>query len=561
LRCVVGGKRLTLGTAEFVASGGEGDIYAVGDKVFKIYHNPAGMIPVGKIQELGAITDPNVIKPMETILSESGAPIGYTMRRVAQTHALCQTFTRQFRDQHNLTPDIALKLVRQMQQTVSNIHQYQCLVVDLNEMNFLVGPALDQVYFIDVDSYQTPHYPATALMESVRDRHMQGHAFNEGTDWFAFGIVTFQMFIGIHPYKGTHASLKGLDARMQANVSVLDTSAVKVPKVCYPFTDIPQAYRDWYMAIFQKGLRLAPPKDLTANVLILNTPMRCVVAGNGVDIQSLIPRPGGSFLALGDWHGALCVLWTTYVYLDDQCVPLKQALPPGALLMFSGTGTPHAVYLEQGAVRIVNLRTQAPMPVTISASQIMASLGRVYLQSGDWLLELFILRDTMPALTNVAAQCVPNATRLFTGVAVQNLLGEPYVTLFMGHGTCTTLPMPALKGYRVVAARHDKSVLIVMASKLGKYERFIFRFAKDLTYDMRSTPDVALADVNFVTLDNGRVVMMTEDENIEVFLSEPHHTAVKRVEDSAIGGDMRLFSVGGRVLFVQNNGVFALKMK
>ena len=32
--------------------------------------------------------------------------------------------------------------------------------------------------------------------------------------WFAFAVVTFQLFTGIHPYKGKHPSVLDLDARM-----------------------------------------------------------------------------------------------------------------------------------------------------------------------------------------------------------------------------------------------------------------------------------------------------------------------------------------------------------
>src|SRR5947199_212129 len=82
--------------------------------------------------------------------------------------------------------------------------------------------------------------------------------FSPETDWFSFAIISFQMFIGIHPYRGLHPSLPDLDARMSANVSVLNPR-VSIPKLCYPFSVIPQAYRDWYRAIFEDGKRVPPP--------------------------------------------------------------------------------------------------------------------------------------------------------------------------------------------------------------------------------------------------------------------------------------------------------------
>ena len=127
-------------------------------------------------------------------------------------------------------------------------------------------PSWTKYCFIDVDSYQTPGFKATALMDSVRDRHCHNNQFTPDTDWFSFGIVSFQMFIGIHPYKGKHPDLADMDARMMQNISALN-KAVSVPKVCYAFDVIPQAYLCWYKAVFEQGKRCAPPFDLNAPVL------------------------------------------------------------------------------------------------------------------------------------------------------------------------------------------------------------------------------------------------------------------------------------------------------
>lgn len=222
---------VTLTQRDFVASGGEGSVYARHGVAYKVYTDPTKMIPVGKIRELAAITDPNVVKPTNVLLDKAGHPVGYTMRFVPDAHVLCQLFPRAFRDRMGLDHKQMFSLVQRMQAGVSNCHQANVLIVDLNEMNFLVDPKFHEVFFIDADSYQTRSYPATALMESVRDRHMKhSHDFNEGTDWFGYAVTSFQMMCGIHPYKGKHPTLKGFDERMLANVSVFNKD-VSVPAV------------------------------------------------------------------------------------------------------------------------------------------------------------------------------------------------------------------------------------------------------------------------------------------------------------------------------------------
>src|SRR5262249_20853743 len=159
-------------------------------------------------------------RPQAILLDAKNRPIGYTMGRIRDAHVLCQLFNRAFRERKGITPEAMVMLVQKLREGVQHVHENGILIVDLNEMNFLLDSALREVLFIDVDSYQTPGFPAAALMDSVRDRHAL--RFSEATDWFSFGIVSFQMFTGIHPYRGKHPTVADLEARMRGNISVLN---------------------------------------------------------------------------------------------------------------------------------------------------------------------------------------------------------------------------------------------------------------------------------------------------------------------------------------------------
>ncbi len=252
----VQGRKVRLTQAEFRAQGGEGAVYVRGGTAYKVYADPAKMIPPAKMGELSALTLPDIVRPQDVLWDGRGTPVGYTMHAVPDALMLCQTFPKAFRDRAGLTPEKSLHLVRALQAGVRHVHGCGLLIVDLNEMNFLVDPQFGHVFFIDVDSYQTPRFPATALMDSVRDRHAQD--WDQGTDWFSFAVVSFQMFVGIHPYKGKHPALKTLEERMCANVSVLNPD-VSVPATCLPWDVIPTAYREWYRTVFERGHRVPPP--------------------------------------------------------------------------------------------------------------------------------------------------------------------------------------------------------------------------------------------------------------------------------------------------------------
>ncbi len=280
----VKGQKVRLTPSEFKAQGGEGAVYVKGQTAYKVYADPAKMIPSAKIGELSALTLPDIIRPQDVLLDNRRAPVGYTMRSVPDAVVLCQTFPRAFRERMGVTPDAMLHLVRALQEGVAHVHAQGILIVDLNEMNFLIDPQFRHVFFIDVDSYQTPHFPATALMESVRDRHAT--AWNAGTDWFSFAVVSFQMFVGIHPYKGKHPALKTLEERMQANVSALHP-AVSIPAACLPFDVIPRVYRDWYRAVLDQGQRLPPPSGVLETIAL---PTRAHPA----DGKRAVPNPAAA---------------------------------------------------------------------------------------------------------------------------------------------------------------------------------------------------------------------------------------------------------------------------
>jgi hypothetical protein len=472
---IQGKGKVTLRQADFVAQGGEASVYARGDTAFKVYTDPGRMIPTAKIQELSALTHAAIIRPQAILLDGKNQAVGYTMRRVQGAHVLCQVFNRAFRERQGLTPEAMVALVRKLQEGVQHVHAQGILIVDLNEMNFLLESGLQELLFIDVDSYQTPGFPATALMESVRDRHRPPGAprFSQETDWFSFGIVSFQMFIGIHPYKGKHPLLADLDARMQQNVSVLNPQ-VSVPKVCYPFSVIPQAYLEWYRAVFEEGKRLPPPADLRGTITLLPS-MQQFAAGEHLVLRELHRFPADVLLPVPSL-GPDAALTTDGLYIGERKCP-----PPGAPGPDARIGiTPRmrhtvAAWIEGRSIVLYDLTRNRRLPMELEGEALTTYGDRIYAKRGDGLHELeFVelpagIRCTLRPVGNV----MENATQLFPGVAVQSLLGAWHVSVFPRPGTCYPVRIRELDGYRVVDAKFDHNVLMVVGSRAGQYDRFV----------------------------------------------------------------------------------------
>lgn len=550
----VGRGRVRLEASDFLAQGGQASIYVQGDRAFKIYHDPAQMIPAAKLQELSVLNHTALVRPERILLDRKDRPVGYAMRRVVVAHVLCEVFNRAFRDRKKISPDAILALVRRLQEGVRHVHECGILIVDLNEMNFLLEPGFQTVHFIDVDSYQTPSFPATAIMDNIRDRHAT--RFSEATDWFSFAIVAFQMFTGIHPYKGKHPVLKDLDARMHAHVSVFNPE-VKVPPVCQPFSVIPQAYLEWFRAVFERGERSAPPVDLKAAVRVV---MRAdVLSGSGslrvvesyrFNAPIVMPLP-----AIGP-HAAL----------TSEGLIVRGVVHPvstdARVLVTPRMNQIIAAWIEDGRLVLYDASRQQRISAGIAVEGLMESGERLYIQQGASLalLDLLELPGGVRATSRPIANVMQHATRLFDGVALQDVLGCCWVTLCPQPGHAYSTRLPELEGGRVIDARFDGGVLMALLFRDGRYQRLVFRFGPDfLTYDLRVADDVVPSDLNFVTLESGVCVHLLETGDLEVFRREKGASGMKQVQSAGIDG-VRLFRDGARVLGVRGSGLYELSL-
>ncbi len=521
----VQGKKVRLTQAEFRGQGGEGAVYVRGDTAYKVYADPAKTISPAKIGELSALTLPDIVRPQDVLWDAHKTPIGYTMRAVPDTHVLCRTFPKTFRDRMGLTPEKALHLVRELQAGVRHVHGCGLLVVDLNEMNFLVDPQFEHVFFIDVDSYQTPRFPATALMDSVRDRHAQ--KWDRGTDWFSFAVVSFQMLVGIHPYKGKHPSLKTLEERMCGNVSVLNPS-VSVPGACLPFAVIPQAYREWYGAVLERGCRVPPPDDPFAIVTLPARPARQ-------------EAEGGPFVI----H------------------PYAGSLEPD-LIRVPKTGRSVRATFQRDRVSLYDVGEGRAIPLDLAGEQMMTTEGRLYVKAGASLLEVSFLAMPQRVLprVKVVGTVLEQATQLFEGIALQNLLGAWYASLLPKSGVCVQVRLPELDGSQVVDAKFQGGVLMAVAVREGRYRKLIFRFSATCdTYDVRACEDLQTLGVNFVVLDHGVCLHLNDAEELEVFPARIHGAGMKVLADPALRGDCLLGKDGSQALFARDGVLYRFSLR
>jgi len=561
----VAGKPVSLDQNHYKGSGGEGAIYAKGSSAYKIYHTPAKVIAEGKIQELSKIQRTNVLAPTKLITDVNGRGVGFVMPYVDKTEFLCKLFTKGFRDANRIDNSMICRLVGIMRETLQSIHEKGILVVDYNELNFLTNLDFDQVYHIDVDSYQTPHYPATAIMESIRDRQIKNNKWTRESDWFSFGILAFQLFMATHPYKGRHPDYgKDWQAMMNAGVSVFN-KASRLPPNTQDWSVVPKGYLRWFERVFEYGERLAPPDspDVVAEPQGPVTPQ--IISSTAKFDLSLVRSYDEEILAARYIDGALYVQTRTGVFADqkrlrqyakatgyserrlrrDIC-PARGAAP--VLITFNSlSGTLHYESLD------------GQLSGQVDTDGFFVANERMYVLAPCGLVEYsFVNLGAKTIVSQAVVSQVFHNHAVFDGIVVQDILSTCRVVFPTAAGIAANIHVKELDGVRVLNGKYERGIAILLIEQGGVFKRVTLVFDKVYQhYTLREQSNVPIQEVVFTVLDKGICVAANEDA-VEVFAS---NDTVKIVDDSPLTGTQKLMSAQNQVFMVHKNQIFKMAMQ
>jgi hypothetical protein len=429
-----------LGADTFVAAGGEAEVHTVDGWAYKVWDDAARVPTTAKLRELSRLRHPGAVLPDRRVCAPDGTPRAVRMRLLDQHRPLTALYAPAARARLGVTRAHQTALCEQLSGLVRAAHAAGLHLVDLNGMNVLVSDDHATASVIDTDSWQTPTHPATALMPAVRDPHAT--AFDDGTDWFAFAVVTFQLWTGIHPYRGSHPSLRTLTDRMAADVSVFDPAVVLPPMV--DLGELPPAWEGWYRDTFGRGHR-GPPPSASPRVLP-------VVRGS--DGLTHTPRLRTS-LPIRGVHAQDARVW----HWDDAgvyCERQRQGPPPGDVVAVRGPRGP--VFVDR-TLEVRDHTGSALHTTAMAAEAVVAGRDGVWLLCAGRLLELVVHGHW--ATARPATQATPHATRLFSGVGVTQVLGATWLHL-LSPGEARNVRCHELDGVTVVDAAHHAGLTTVV---------------------------------------------------------------------------------------------------
>lgn len=565
---LVGRGEVTIRPSNYVATGGEGSVYRLNDTIVKLYTDPTRMLVNDfgeKLKLLSSIKHNQIVAPAGTV-KKSGREIGYYMPYVAG-EPLSRMFTNDFIVRNSITNNDTVEVVRSMREIILVAHKHNAVLTDANELNWLVELRKNKnplPYVIDVDSWSIGRWKGAVIMPSIRDYHTM--AFNEQSDWFAWGVVTFQLFTGVHPYKGVLNGFErgNLEARMRANASVF-APGVKLSHAVRDFALIPRGLARWYEEVFQQGKRLPPPEvfDVVSLQGTVGKIYRVVTQATGRLTYTKLYDSGNSGIVNIFPSGVLARSDGVLVDIDSKKelgtfhskhVELVE-VDDGYIIADFENGNPLCTYVERktGRKEVVSLPFEIKKFVRVN--------DRLFGVHDKGLMELiFHVFKKVIASVKATWNALPQSTDWLSGFGLQNALGAMYLIYPYGDDMCAHIRMCELDDVTVIqGVRGHQSFSFVGVTKTGDMMRYDMHFSKDYKSYVVSTTLVDVSDISQVTLVKGVCVEITDDGKLEARGEGNKNVTV--VEDKSIFLDGKLYQKRNTVLYVRKGEVWSISMR
>jgi hypothetical protein len=210
-----------------------------------------------------------------------------------------------------------------------------------------------------------------------------------------------------------------------------------------------------------------------------------------------------------------------------------------------------------GAVELYDPLGRLRLETGLVAEALSECDGRIHLKCGDKLLELVLheVGASVVATTRLAAPVHAHATHLGDGVVVQRLLGATYLSV-LSRGLHRQLRVPELDKSRVVHARAEGDVAMLLVEERAQYRRAVVRISSD-GYDLRFETATATSNIDFVVLESGVCVSRRDDGDLELFPTRVGSASMRICDGKALG-DGRLGQHQGKVLCFRGARVYRI---
>ncbi|MBU4331921.1 hypothetical protein KKD19_00645 [Patescibacteria group bacterium] len=484
---------------------------------------------------------------------------------------IARVFTNDFRKRTGFSNDKASLLIDRMRDIVMYAHERDALLIDANELGYFVvnnNSQEPEPRIIDVDCWVIDDKwpPSCPIMPSIRDWHVrQGKQWNEGTDWFAWGVVTFQVYTGIHPYKGTLIGYKRneLERRMRDNASVF-TNNVRLNKAVRDFSCIPGHLLDWYVATFQSGERTIPPSPFETGVATTQVArvLHAITTATGILVfDKLLGKIGVQVIRFFPCGVALLESGKLIDVSKSRQIGIAQSRDCEIVKVQNGW---LKTDLEDGNIRFFHINEvsldEKEMTLNLNGHQLLRYGNRLFVVTDRGLTEMTLKVLGKPILSVGQTWGVMiNSTRWFDGVGIQDTMGATYVIAPFSDNSCAQIRVRELDGLKPIMAKAGNRFITVIAlDGNGVYQKI--ELTMDRGYSSYKVWQEATdsPDLNIAILPKGVCATIVNDGELDIFV--PTSGTFNKIQDKYVLTDMALANWENKVVYIQNGELWSVRM-
>lgn len=544
----------------YVAQGGEGTIYKVAGTVVKIFSDAAKAQEMrDKMKAFSRLKHAYIAAPEGMVVNGKG-PVGIYMPFIAGT-ALSLVFTNEFRNREHFTDKDASTLTDRIREVFVFAHQNQAILVDPNELNWLTELKKEpEPRVIDVDSWCLDgKIPATVpKMPSIRDWH--GKAVSEASDWFAFAVITFQIYVGLHPFKGRldGYKLSEMERRMKDNASIF-TKGVHLNQAVRDVSCIPPKLLDWYRTVFSTSDRPLPPSPFEASKAtpVAIQVLRTVTTATGrVKYEKLLPKISEPIVRIFPC-GVVATAHSLIDLATNAVIGSVESVADCELIRVDGGWLLNDEYVfsyipQEGA--------SDQLMGHLEDQKAVVSENRMFLVTDRGLTEYTFRMFGRPVLApGNTWGAMRNSTKWFDGCGIMDALGATFLIAPFGANACAQVRIPELDGLKPLVAKAGKQFVSVIALDLkGEYRKLELTFSQDYSTYQCWSGIAPSAELNLTILPKGVCATIVNDGELVIFV--PRNGAINKALDSKVNTGMILGRWDNTVLVIQNGAVWKISL-
>jgi len=310
---------------------------------------------------------------------------------------------------------------------------------------------------------------------------------------------------------------------------------------------------EWFKAIFVNGERTPPPfADATIPFVI----PAIAISNTNTFIVSEVAKYDSKISFRCNYFGVEYIITLKNIYADKRIIYNNLLSHRGKMLVLSDNGNPIIVFIGPH-VNFFALDNKIIGSIASSGAAFVRN-NAVYVVNSGHLIE-----NTFKTIKNKIihqAKNVQNITNIAfqvcDGLIIQDLLGRKYISIPYALNKCLNKYIPQLDNYRIIDAKSEKNVTVIIGERGGVYNRFILVFDSNFLYfNVREVKDINYDAINFTVLETGLCVLLSNADEVELFKS---NQSLKTINSPPFDSTMKLFDRNGKVFFINNDTVFSV---